>query len=206
VVLPASEPTIVTRHLVSSLGLSLLLLTFLAQPALAQKPKKAPPTEVERQAVCAALPEVERRTTDFCKTEEERREDAQEQRRKELQEKEKPTRTSFLRKLHLDGLWIPTSTGTGQYGLIGTHIDVASAGRLHFYGPPGMMLVLEKTDGGWRVKPAMTWGVSVFIGEVRLPGQKENAQLFFNLTKSWSAGSFQAGRDMAGLSLTWKNK
>jgi hypothetical protein len=183
---------------------SLVLLTFLSQPALAQKKPKEPRTEAERVSVCSAMPEAERRQTEFCKTEEERREDAQQKRRKELEEKEKQTRTSFIRKLHLDGLWIPTSTGTGQYGLIGTHIDVASAGRLHFYGPPGLMLVLEQVDGGWRVKPVMTWGVSIFISDIHLPGQKSNAQLFFNLTKSWSAGSFQAGRDMAGLSLTWK--
>ena len=181
-----------------------VLLTLVASPGFAQPHRSEPRSEQERQAACASMPEAKRRQTDECKTVEERREDARREREREIAEREKPTHSSFLRKLHLDGLWIPTSTGTGQYGLIGTHIDVASAGRLHFFGPPGMMLVLENTDGGWKVKPVLTWGVSVFIGDVRLPGQKSQAQLFFNLTKSWSAGNFQVGRDMAGLSLTWK--
>ena len=41
-------------------------------------------------------------------------------------------------------------------------------------------------------------------GEVRLPGAASNSQLFFNLTKAWTAGNFETGRDMAGLSMTWK--
>ena len=180
------------------------LMVLAASPSFAQPFRTDLQAGRERQVACDDLPESKRRQTDECKTIEERREDARREREREIAEREKPTHSSFLRKLHLDGLWIPTSTGTGQYGLIGTHIDVASAGRLHFFGPPGMMLVLENTDGGWKIKPVLTWGVSVFIGDVRLPGQKSQAQLFFNLTKSWSAGNFQIGRDMAGLSLTWK--
>jgi hypothetical protein len=188
---------------VSSLA-ALVACLFFAQPLFAQDRDAPPQGAREREAYCRALAESKRRQTEVCKTDEERRVDARQKRLDEQAEKEKPTHTSFLRKLHLDGLLIPTSMGTGQYGIIGTHLDVASIGRLHFFGPPGMMLVVQHTDDGWRIKPSLTWGVSVYLAEVRIPGARQNSQLFFNVTKSWSGGSFDAGRDMAGLSLTWK--
>ena len=195
---------VVTRCRPALVAGTLLAALLCAEPAFAQK-KSTPKNEGERLEYCASLSESKRRQTEICKTEEERSADARQKRLDELAEKEKPSHTSFLRKLHLDGLWIPTSMGTGQYGLIGTHLDVASVGRIHFFGPPGVILVLERAEnGGWRVKPSLTWGVSVFLAEVRLPGAEKHSQLFFNMTKSWSAGSFSTGRDMAGLSLAWK--
>jgi hypothetical protein len=179
---------------------------LLPQPSFAQKKSKLPQTEAERVAYCAKLSESKRRETDICKTDEERRADARQKRLDEQAEKERPSHSSFLQKFHLDGLWIPTSMGTGQYGLIGTHLDVASVGRVHFFGPPGMMMVLEHVGDSWRIRPSLTWGVSVYMADVHLPGASHPAQLFFNLTKSWSAGNFDAGRDMAGLSLAWKKK
>lgn len=196
----------VGRYRLAPIVTVLLACLLCASPLFAQK-RKAPRslTEAERQKYCASLSESKRRQTDICKTEEERAEDARQQHLKEQAEKEKPTRTSFLQRMHLDGLWIPTSTGVGQYGLIGTHLDVASIGRVHLFGPPGMMMVLERAeDGGWRVRPELTWGVSLYLSDVRFPGSKHHAQLFFNLTKAWSATNFQTGRDMAGLSLSWK--
>lgn len=202
-----SDPTpIVVGRCRPALIITALVAGLLsAQPSFAQKKQKAPQTARERDAYCKSLSESKRRATEICKTEEERLADARQKRLDELAEKEKPTHSSFLRKFHLDGLWIPTSLGMGQYGVIGTHLDVASVGRLHFFGPPGMMMVLEHSEEGkWRIKPSLTWGVSVYMVDVRLPGATQRAQLFFNVTKSWSAGTFDAGRDMAGLSLAWK--
>jgi hypothetical protein len=198
-------PIVAGRHRPLLITAALVAGLFVAQPAFAQKKPKAPQTTEEREAYCASLSESKRRQTEICKTEEERLADARQKHLDELAEKEKPTHTSFLRKFHLDGLWIPTSLGLGQYGLIGTHLDVASVGRVHFFGPPGMLMMLEHSeDGKWHIKPSLTWGVSVYMADVRLPGATHSAQLYFNLTKSWSAGTFETGRDMAGLSLAWK--
>jgi hypothetical protein len=190
----------------STLLLPVLILMFAAPPAGAQTRRKhLPQTKREREKYCASLKEEKRRETDICKTPEEREADARAAHLKELEDRERPTHTSFLRKLHLDGLWIPASLGAGQYGLIGTHLDVATIGRVHFFGPPGMMLALEQSEeGNWRLRPALTWGISIYLADVRIPGMKR-PQLFFNLTKSWSGGGgFSVGRDMAGLSLAWK--
>jgi hypothetical protein len=181
---------------------TLLVLTLAVPPAFAQRRPRAEPQSARE---CAELREAERRAAEFCKTDDERAEDAREKRRKEEAEREKPTHSSFFRKFHLDGLWIPTSMGAGQYGLIGTHLEVASAGRLHFFGPPGMMLMAEKNaEGRWRIRPALTWGVGFEIGEFHFPGIRDRAHLYFNLTKTWSGGSLQMGRDLAGLSVSWQ--
>ena len=188
-------------------ALLFVCLTILALPKTAAAQSGSDKeTPAERRQSCASLREERRRQIDRCKTQEERDADAQEKRRKEEAERERPSRTSFLRRLHLDGLWIPTSTGAGQYGVIGTHLDVGSIGRLHFFGPPGLMLVTEQTEDGWRLRPAFTWGISVFIGGVQLPGAKDKAQLYFNFAKTWTAGNMQTGRDLAGLSLSWKKR
>jgi hypothetical protein len=184
----------------------LLVALFLALPSVAsaQKRQRTPKPVEDPETYCASLPEETRRQTEICKTPSEQRIDDQERRRKEAEERERPTHTSFLRKFHLDGLWVPTSIGSGQYGLIGTHLDVAALGRVHLFGPPGMMLVLQHEEGKWSVHPALTYGVSIYMTDVRLPGATRSAQLYFNLAKSWSAGNFQIGRDLAGLSLSWK--
>jgi len=171
-----------------------------------KKKKQEPPNDpVARAEYCAALPEEERREIRACKTQAERDEDDQKKRIKEIEARERGDKSSFFRKFMIDALWVPMSGG-GQYGLIGTHLDVASVGRLHLFGPPGVLMVMEKTEnGGSRLRPAMTWGVSIYLIEFEFPGSNgRRAQLFFNLAKSWSAGDARAGRDLCGLSMAWK--
>jgi hypothetical protein len=193
--------------MVRGLALATIVGVLFASTAYADDPQKQlePPKDpLVRAAWCASLPEETRRQTDACKTQEERDEDAQAKRRKEATEKEKPKKSSFLRNLLFDAAWVPTSGG-GQYGLVGTHLDVASIGRIHVFGPPGVLLMMDKSSGEWRVKPALTWGVSIFLTDFEFPGMDgRQAQLFFNLTKAWSAGDVRAGRDLAGLSIAWK--
>jgi hypothetical protein len=182
---------------------SLAAVLFLASPAAAQQ-KPDPKSVKDPESYCASLTEEKRRETDICKTQAERDEDAQKKRWQEAEDRERNKHSSFLRKFHLDGAWIPTQVGgVGQYGVIGTHLDVASVGRVHLFGPPGMMLLLEKNaEGSWKIRPALTYGVSVYLTEV--PWGSSHAQLYFNLAKTWSTGSFQSGQDLAGLSLSWK--
>lgn len=165
-------------------------------------PDESPPTKQEID--CASLPEKKRRATEICKTDEERREDEYQRRVAERLEKEKPTRTSFLRWLHIDGLWAPTTWGTGTIGLVGTHVTIANVGRVNFFGPPGVMLLLEDTGEGRQVRPAMTWGISVYLADFRSPGTNNTAQLFLNLAKAQTFGDQRSGMDLAGLSITWK--
>jgi hypothetical protein len=153
---------------------------------------------------CAALPEDRRRERRECMTEEERREADQQRRMKEAEQKERPDHTSFLKWVHVDGMWVPTQLGASTYGLIGSHLVVANLGRVHFYGPPGVMLLLENYGNGRRIRPALSWGISLHITDFRMPGTEQNARLFFNVAKCWTMGDQRTGMDMAGLSVTWK--
>src|SRR5262245_4737083 len=157
-----------------------------------------------QEEVCAALPDDRRREREECMTEEERREADQQRRMKQAELKERPEHTSFLKWLHVDGLWVPTTMGATTYGLIGTHVAVANVGRVYFFGPPGFMLLLDNTDAGRRIRPALSWGISVHVTDFRMPGASQEARLFFNLAKCWTMGNQQTGLDMAGLSITWK--
>ena len=152
---------------------------------------------------CAKLPEEKRRATDECKSEAERRRDDYERRMKQAEEKERPERTSFLKWLHIDGLWTTTSLGERTYGLIGAHLAVVKIKRLYLYGPPGVMLLVNNPDGQ-RIRPALTWGFSIQLVPIRLPGTTREMELYLNLAKCWTSTSSQGGLDMAGLSVTWK--
>jgi hypothetical protein len=181
----------------------LMTVPALGQEAGTTTPEKqAGPTKQERY--CTSLPEQKRRTTEACKTDEERREDEYQRRLAEQLEKEKPTRTSFLKWLHFDGLWTPTTWGTGTFGLIGSHVTIANVGRVNFFGPPGVMLLLEDTGTSRSIRPAITWGVSVYLMDFRPLGTGTTAQLFLNLAQAQTFGDRKSGLDLAGFSVTWK--
>lgn len=177
--------------------------TVAAQEAAKAAPQSAVVTDGQRQVRCDKLPEEKRRKTEECKTDEERREDAQQKRRDEAAEKEKPKHSSFWRRVHVDGLSLPTASGVGAYGLVGTHVAVANVGRVYFYGPPGVMLLLEDAGDTRRLAPAISWGFDIYLSDFRFPGTDRTAQLYVNLTKCWIAG-YQGGVDMFGLSVSWK--
>ena len=102
---------------------------------------------------------------------------------------------------------MPTSSSnSGTYGLIGAHFTVANVGRVYFYGPPGvMLLLLPGENGDRRWQPALTWGLSIRLIDIRFPGATHPSRLFANFAKCWTGTDQRFGIDMAGLSLTWKN-
>jgi hypothetical protein len=184
-----------------------LLLTVVPLRALAQEEPPTPAADkIERDRVkyCGSLSEEKRRKTEACKTEEEKREDAYQKIVQERLEKEKPSHTSFLRWLHLDTLWMPTSFDGSIVGLVGSHITVANIDRLNFFGPPGVMLLMQDVAGEKKLLPALTWGFSVYLTDISMPGERRKAQMYLNLAKVWETGSQNNGLDMAGISLTWK--
>ena len=117
--------------------------------------------------------------------------------------KEQSKRTSFLKWIHADGLWMPAQSGGGTYGLIGMHIAMVQMGRVYVFGPPGIMLVMQETSRGRMFRPGFTWGVSYRLTDVWLPGKTEPVELFLNMTRCWTTGSYSNGISMVGFSLTW---
>jgi hypothetical protein len=184
-----------------SVGLAVIVMSAHAgaqeMPEPAKERRGKPPD-------CASLPEKTRRATEICKTEEERREDDYQKRVAERLEREKPTKTSFLKWLHVDGLWAPTTMEGGTFGLVGTHVTIADIGRVNLFGPPGVMLLIEDHGGGRTIRPAITWGISVYLVDFHPPGTTNTARLFLNLAKAQTFGDQRTGMDLAGLSITWR--
>ena len=117
---------------------------------------------------------------------------------------EKESRAGFLKLILVDALWVPSQTGGNTFGIIGAHLSFAHIGRIYFYGPPGLMLIRQKTDRGWMFRPAYTWGISFHLTDFKVPGTERRAELFVNFTKVWSTGDQRSGADMAGLSFSWR--
>ena len=125
---------------------------------------------------------------------------------------EKPWRSSFLSRVHLDGLWTTTSTGSRFYGIIGSHVSLVDVGRLQVFGPPGVLLLTVPDEhGGRQVALGYTWGLSVRLADVRINAPTRNLTLFLNVSKVWlgsgeGAGSAGRGFDIVGLSLAPRKK
>lgn len=122
--------------------------------------------------------------------------------------REKPSRDTFLTRVHIDGLWTSTASDVRIYGLVGSHISLVDVGRVQFFGPPGVILLsVPDPSGSRRLRPGYTWGMSVRLGDVRLFAPSKNMTLFLTMTKVWIPGGTPyerlqgGGVDIAGFSL-----
>jgi hypothetical protein len=125
---------------------------------------------------------------------------------------EKPPHSSFLTRLHFDGMWSTTSTHARLYGIVGSHMSLVDIGRLQFFGPPGVMLLTVPDGyGGRRVAVGYTWGLSVRLGDVRMGAPTKNMTVFINVSKVFlgsaetAAGSSRA-YDIVGFSIAPRKK
>ena len=82
---------------------------------------------------------------------------------------DEPRHSSFLTRVHIDGLWTTTQDGARLSGIIGTHISLVDVGRVQVFGPPGIMLLtVPDGRGGRRVSLGYTWGASLRLADVRV--------------------------------------
>ena len=125
---------------------------------------------------------------------------------------ENPKHSSFLTRIHLDGLWTTTQNGSRFYGIIGSHMSLVDVGRLQVFGPPGVMLLtVPNGHGGRRVTFGYTWGISLRLADVRLGAPTKNLTLFLNVTKVFVASGASAsqstkGYDIVGFSVAPRKK
>jgi hypothetical protein len=130
-------------------------------------------------------------------------------RQQERMAAEKPRKTSFLDRVHLDVLGMPPQIGDlSMVGIVGGHITIAEVGRVHFYGPPGVLVVARSPDSSesrrWTASTAFTWGVSIRLTDFHMGNTPRRTTLFLNLTKVWVFGGLNSGTDFVGLSFAWK--
>jgi hypothetical protein len=123
-----------------------------------------------------------------------------------------PSHSSFLTRMHLDGMWSTTSTNGRIYGIVGTHLSLVDIGRIQVFGPPGLMLLsVPDGHGGRRAEFGYTWGLSIRLGDVRLGGPTKNMTVFLNISKVFlgstetTAGDSR-GYDIVGFSIAPRKK
>ena len=120
---------------------------------------------------------------------------------KERMEKEKgPSKSRFFEKVHVDALWIPGQTDAKFLGVVGAHLTVIEMGRVHLFGPPGVMVL--RSDG--QIRTALTWGFSLYLTQFKLPGTKSELALFGDFARAWTFGDYRTGTDLIGMSVAWR--
>jgi hypothetical protein len=122
-------------------------------------------------------------------------------------DQEKVVKSSFLSRVHIDGLWTTTSSDVRYYGLVGSHISLVDIGRVQFFGPPGILLLrMPDGTGSHQIRVGYTWGMSVRLADLRVLGPRKNMTLFLSVTKCWTVGNSAdrlrpGGFDIAGFSI-----
>jgi hypothetical protein len=125
---------------------------------------------------------------------------------------EKTPHTSFLTRLHFDGMWSTTSTHGRIYGLVGTHMSLVDIGRVQVWGPPGVMLLTVPDGyGGRRATLGYTWGLSVRLTDMRMGAPTKNVTLFLNVSKVFigmpeNSTTTSRGFDIVGFSIAPRKK
>ena len=117
-----------------------------------------------------------------------------------------PPKTMFWERFQLDAMWVPSAYGEVPIkGLIGVHYSIPIIGSkiVEIFPAPGVMLLRDE----FGFTPGLTWGLGI-----RLPltfsmlGSDRRATLFVSMAKCWGLGDTQAGMDMVGFSISWKNR
>jgi hypothetical protein len=132
--------------------------------------------------------------------------------RARLEAEKGPKHTSFLTRIHIDGLWTTASSNNRFYGIVGSHVTLVDVGRLQVFGPPGVLLLsVPDVNGDRRMTLGYTWGLSVRLTDVRLFSGTKDMTLFLNLSKVWTASGGNrngtgSGYDMMGLSIAPRKK
>ena len=122
-------------------------------------------------------------------------------------DRENSRHSSFLSRLHFDGMWSTTSTTGRLYGIVGSHLSLVDIGRIQLFGPPGVMLLtIPDGSGGRRISLGYTWGLSIRLGDVRMGAPTKNMTVFLNVSKVFlgpteGATAPSRGYDIVGFSI-----
>jgi hypothetical protein len=92
------------------------------------------------------------------------------------------------------------------YGVLGTHLTLAHAGRIYLWGPPGVLAI--RRPGG-RIEIRKTWGVDAFLGSLPLPFGGRKVPIYVSIATVFDAHEeraiqhgVNAGIGMVGFSVT----
>jgi hypothetical protein len=118
-------------------------------------------------------------------------------------QQEAPTKSTWWRHLHLDGLSSTTQSNISAVGLFGAHFTIDVAGRLQLFAAPGILVVSVPNLRGERdLWPATDFGFSYRLFDLG------RASIHGNLVHAWMIGNRAAlvnpNLVLAGFSITFK--
>jgi hypothetical protein len=124
---------------------------------------------------------------------------------------EAPRKTLWWERVHVDGLWPMTRTGTSAFGVVGMHTTLHLTDRFQIFLAPGVILMRLPSIGAAPTWSAATdWGFSYSLFDLRLPGVGRPSTLHLNIARVWLLGSeklpVSSDLYLAGLSLTFKQR
>jgi len=124
---------------------------------------------------------------------------------------ESPQRTAWWSRVHLDGFWPMTRSGTSAFGIVGAHATMPVTRRFQVFVTPGVILMrLPGPDGRSQLTTATDWGFSYRLLDFRLPGFRRASSLHVNMARVWLLGQsvVNAPGDLyvAGFSMTFNRR
>lgn len=121
--------------------------------------------------------------------------------------------TQWWERVHVDGYWPMTQSGTDTIGVVGMHATMQVLKRFHVFMAPGIILMrVPALDGTHTWSAATDWGFSYRLFDFRMPLLDRGTSAHFNMAKVWIVGNNPSaatlGGDMyvAGFSLTFKKR
>ena len=119
--------------------------------------------------------------------------------------RERPKKTKWLERIHLDGPWSAAQWPSSVYGVIGGHLAMEVEDRFEVFLSPGILL-LAFSDGTSQKQWSLAWdyGIGIRLFDFKVPNLTRTATLHFNLAKAWTLDGLVAGLDVMGLSVTFK--
>jgi hypothetical protein len=124
---------------------------------------------------------------------------------------ESPRKTLWWERVHVDGLWPMTRSGSDAFGVVGAHTTVHVTKRFQVFLLPGFILMRAPgIDGTMNWSGATDWGFSVQLFDLRVPIAARPGTVHLNMARVWMLGNSSiasAGETyLAGLSLSFKQR
>src|SRR6185436_9049589 len=120
-------------------------------------------------------------------------------------------RTIWWERVHLDGFWPMTQTGSNAYGVAGLHATLNLTKRIQVFAAPGAILMrMPSMDGGRAWNAATDWGFSYSLFDFQFPGVDRPSTLHLNVARVWMLGGngvpMPGELYLAGFSVTFKKR
>ena len=124
---------------------------------------------------------------------------------------EKPHKTLWWERVHVDALWPMTRAGSNAFGVVGVHSTVHLTKRFQVFMAPGFILMRAPgLDGTQNWSAATDWGFSLRLFDLRVPIAGRPGSVHLNMARVWMLGNSNVASAsetyLAGLSLSFKQR